>query len=161
MVRGNRKKYARFIKEGLGGETALEIYQQRFVGGKDFAERIRKRIELRERPGSRASAAEDILAEQERQRQEREAERLLKAVAKYYNVNLSTLRLLLYARGAEGKARNILAALLRERLTWTCRKISEYIGLKGSVERYLMKIGEDSDLLKDFEKNKSVNFGIV
>lgn len=79
------------------------------------------------------------------------AERLLKAVAKYYNVNPKTLRLLLYSRGAEGKVRNILAALLRERLTWTCRKINEYIGLKGSVERYPMKIGEDSDLLKDFE----------
>ncbi len=151
---GDRKKYARFIREGLGREIALEAYQQRYIGGEKFAARIRKRLDLREQPASRAAAAQDVRAEQLRQRQEREAKRLLKAVAEYYDVNPNTLRRLLYLRGPEGKARKVLAALLRDRLTWSCREIGEYLGLKRNVERYLGIFDGDEELRMDYENIK-------
>ena len=58
----------------------------------------------------------------------------------------------------KGKARTVLICLLRERLTWTGREISEFLGIKRSIYCYFAKIREYDEIRKDYNRLKDVIF---
>jgi putative transposase len=155
---GKRKKYGEYVRKGLEGDQKLKIYQQRFIGGEKFCQRIRKRMGQIGESGTRAQKALQKGSCVRREYEEQEARRICDAVAKYYGLTVEIILKGRYSQGDIGKARTILIFLLREHLTWTGREISEFLGIKRSIYCYLAKIREDDEIQKDYHRIKDVIF---
>jgi len=148
---GDRKKYERYVREGLKAEIKLEIYQQRYIGGEDFSRRIRKRLGQRDLAGSRGQKGIRQSEERNREQEQKDAERILLKAGEYFHVLPGLIKKGQRLRGDIGKARTVCMALLREMLPWTGKEISAYLGLKRSLYSYLRRIGERRDLRQSYE----------
>jgi len=154
---GDRKKYECYIREGMKEGQKMEIFQQRFIGGKSFSHRIYKRIKENAQKGSRAERAIRKADQEMRKTEDKTAEAVLKRVAEYYHSDPSVIRRGYYAHGDVGKARALAIRLLREQVSWTGKEIGEYMGIKmKSIYDSVNKIGKREDLRKDYERINKV-----
>jgi len=155
--KGNRKRYESYIREGMKEGKKLEIYQQRFLGGESFSQRIYKRIEDKERKGSRADRANRKADKDFQEGQEKTAEEIIRRVAEYYHLEPGMIRKSRYGHGNIGKARMIAIRILREEVAWTGKKIGLYMSIeKKSIYDYLKMIDKKNDLRKDYARIKKV-----
>lgn len=145
--KGNRKKYAEFVREGLKKDVKPEVLQQSFIGGKPFADRIAKRLMQMEKEGSRA--------EKSRRRQEgrasaaeaQKAKAILSAAAGYFGLTARKIKKARHGRRTLGTARTVAAVMLRENLPWTAEQIAACLGLRSkSVFSYHLKKSDDSTI---------------
>jgi len=154
----DRKRYERFVKEGLKEKAKLEIYQQRFIGGKKFAERIYKRLKFQQKLGTRSKKSLKQNMERIRKEEEEKASRIIKRVSEYFGILPELIRNGKRAGGEIAKARCVVIALLRCQLTWHAKKIGEYIGIKREIYYYLKKVAENKYLRQCFESLINVNY---
>ena len=151
--KGDRKRYECYIREGMKEGQKLEIYQQRFIGGESFSQRINKRIKENARKGSRADRAIRKADRSFQETQEKTAEAVIRRVAEYYDLNPEVIRKSYYAHGDTGKARTMAIRLLREWVSWTGKEIGQYMGIKRkSIYDYLNMIDRNVDLRKDYDQ---------
>jgi len=145
---GDRKQYARFIREGLSEETKPPILQQRYVGGQAFARRMNLRMKEMAIPGSRSDRGirkrQMLFKEEEKEK----ADMIEKIVAGYFGLPLDMIKNAVYSRGNAGYARTILIFLFRSYLPWTIKDIAKHFGLHGQrgVNYHLEKIGRNKRL---------------
>jgi len=156
--RNERKRYARFVREGLVEKDKLEIYQQRFIGGRDFARRIYQRLTQQQKKGTRSRKALGISRERLLREEENRAERIVKGVAEYYGIPPKLVKSGIRAGGATGKARAVLIALLRDQMPWTAKRIGEYLGIKREIYYYLRKVGGNKNLTQAFKALSGVKY---
>jgi len=146
--KGNRKAYARFIREGLNKETKPPILKQSYISENPFAQKIRKRVGYLRETESRAHRAMVKNDEALREKEEKSAEKILDHVARYFGIPVALIKKRLRARGDLGKARALAVILLRDSLPWTCREITEYLGLKGKrdINTFIKKAAQEEAL---------------
>ena len=148
--KGDRQAYADFVREGLNEKSSLRILEQRYIGGKAFALRMRKRIGQQGRVGSRALAAEIKARKFGEESEQKRADAILKAVAEYYAESPGIILKRCAAHGAIGRARSVLVCLLCEYISWSQQKIAEFIGLRGpSNVRYHLKRRKEDERVAD------------
>ena len=149
---GDRQKYAEYVREGLTQDVKLEILQQSFVGGKPFADRVRKRIGQLAIEGSRADKSRQVREERISEAELRKADAILKAVGKYKGIAPESIRNMCYAHGETGLARKAAAILMREHLPWAAEQIAHYLGLKGrSFFTHLIRKRNESGVIEILE----------
>ncbi len=122
---GNRTAYAQYIREGLSENVKPQVMRQRYIGGESFAKRMRARLEKGMRPGTRGAIALKKGKERNKECDLEQAGKCLGKVAEYFKCSPEIIRKTLRGHGIIGKARTILAGLLRERTTWACSEIAE------------------------------------
>lgn len=150
---GDRARYAEFIRKGLDEETKPQIIQRRFIGGEAFVERMKSRLNLTKKSGSRADQA---MRKEETLVQENDlvfARAIAEKVAGYFNCDSSEMLTEIHKQGDIGKGRTILMALLRDLLPWDIPRIAEFMNTKekSGVYYHLNLIKNKSDLRKTFE----------
>jgi len=157
--KGDRKAYARFIREGLNKETKPPVLKQSFMGDNIFARQIHKRMGYLKEKESRAYRAKLKSDEAIRKIEEKSAERILDHVGRYFGISPLLIRKGRRFRGDLGKARALAVILLRQYLPWTCREITEYLGLKGKrdINTFIKKAAQDEALIL-IEKNIKDSF---
>lgn len=143
--KGDRRAYADFVRDGLNEKSSLRILEQRYIGGKAFARRMRKRIGQQGLVGSRALAAEKKARKLGEESEQKRAEAILQAVANYYDEPPGLIRKRCAAHGAIGRARSVLVCLLCEYSSWSQHKIAEFICLseRSIVRHHLKRRNED------------------
>ena len=156
--RNERKRYARFVKEGLVEKDKLEIYQQRFIGGRDFARRIYQRLTHQQKKGTRSRKSPEENRERLREEDENRAGRIVKSVAEYFGIQPELVKSGIRAGGATGKARAVLIALLRNQMPWTGKRIGEYIGIKREIYYYLRKVEGNKNQTQAFKTLSNIKY---
>jgi len=151
--KGQRKKYAAFVREGMQKDIKLEILYQCYLGDDEFAHRMRKRLIQLKKIGSRGQKAK---IKQERFLDEKEikqAERILLATQRVLGIPAEIIKKGIRGRGDTGIARAVCFFLLREQLPWTIREIMRYLGLKGnSGMSYYIKKANEQEILSQIRK---------
>lgn len=147
----DRKKYEKYIREGLEEGDLVEIYKQRFVGGQAFSNRMTDRMELDKAAPGMSSHTERV-REHCREKDESRAEEILQEVADYYDISPLIIKTGYRAKGDIGRARAVLIALMRSLLPWTARQIGNWIGVNRSIYRYITRVNEDKELEKDYQR---------
>jgi len=157
--KGNRKKYGRFIRQGLEKDIEIQVMNQRYVGKETFARRIRRRISFLGKKGTKERKAAWKRDEQTQRMEESLAKNLVRRVAKYFKCSPEMIVKGRWAHGDIGNARTILVALLRAKLPWSCSKIGTFMGIsqKAGIGYYLRRVKKDKDLEKIYNvlKEKS------
>lgn len=159
--KGNRAKYADYIRDGLEEGAKPEIYQQRYIGGEEFVKRMNLRLFQMSTKGTKAQKAGVINRERINQMEKDLADRLLNQVANHFRIMPETIKTGYKAQGDIGMARTLLIGLLREKLPWSSRKIGEYMGIKRGIYDYLYKISQNKELQKIFRELLNVHHGRV
>jgi hypothetical protein len=139
---GDRMKYAQYVREDLNQEITWTVHSQRFIGGKDFVQRIKNR--LQSKIGDKALPNhEDIEIER--------SARIIDMVAKHFGVNGNKIKVARSARGSMKKARQAAIFLFREHLPWPLWKIATHLNLKNqdTVLYHLRMIEKDKEILRD------------
>ncbi|MBN1901421.1 transposase [Candidatus Sumerlaeota bacterium] len=157
---GERKKYAKFVREGLEGEIKLEIIQQRYIGSESFARRIRKRKDLYEKKSGRAKNTKGGTENDGRSDLNVKAEQIITLIAEHFNISRNLLMNRIHSRSEAGRARKALAYLLHEHLPWTIGEITTFMGLKQQVgvHAQIKKVREDKSLKNIcFRISKKIN----
>jgi len=152
--RGNRRKYAGYVKEGLKKDTKIKVLHQKYIGKAGFARRMDNRIDLLEKPRTKQSR---VLKKREQQVEEtdrKRAEQLVRKVARYFKCRPDQVKRGRYSHGEIGRARSLLMVLFRENLPWTCREISDYFGLKAKsgMSYYQQRIRNDRKLSRAYRE---------
>jgi putative transposase len=149
---GNRATYAQYIREGLSENVKPEVVRQRYIGAEPFAKRMRARLETGMRTGTRGDIASRKREEKNRERDVDQAEECLRKVADYFKCSPEMIKTGRWGHGVMGKARTVLAGLLRERTTWTCSEIARQLALneKNGVNIHLRRLREKGELTKAF-----------
>jgi len=153
--KGKGSRYAIFVRKGLDEETKPPVLEQRFVGGKAFARRLKRRLDIFNKitetgaetlPPSMGSRKVDKF-EVER------AKAIAKRIAQEFQCGFESLRMKRYMRGDMGKAQAILIGLLRVELSWTIRQIAKYMNLKNEcgVYYYLKRLRVDESTKHYYE----------
>jgi putative transposase len=127
---GNRKKYLKFVREGLNEEIKPLVIRQAYIGSRDFVKRVAKRKQALERKGSRAWKQEKKSGEKQDTAESGKAEKILKKVAAYFGIDKELIRKARKGKGDIGKARTLLIYLLREYLPWDGSRIIRFAGLR-------------------------------
>jgi len=149
---GDRDQYGKFVREGLNEDIKPRIVQRRFIGGEPFVRRLNSRLKYITQKGSRAHAAAQ---KENREKMKNEAARageILQAVAEYFGISPTHISQGRFARDDLSRARAVCAVLLRENLPWTCRKIEEFLSVKGAYYRYLKLMKGDRKALEAMNK---------
>jgi len=142
----DRRAYADFVREGLNEKTSPRILEQRYIGGKAFVRRMRKRIGQQARKGSRAQAAGRKARKAALESDREKAETILNAVADYFSDSPGMILKRRWAHGETGRARSVLACLLCECLPWNQKQIANFVGLvRTSNVRYHLKRREENE----------------
>jgi len=152
----DRRKYEKYIREGMKEGQKIEIVKQRFIGGQSFSRRIYQRIKATSQKGSRADRASRKAKDQARKKEEKKAHEIIERVGRYYGIEPAVILKGSYARRIVGKARTVAIRLLREEVSWTGKEIGQYLGLKKSIYEYWQKVEEKEDLRQDYERLKKV-----
>ena len=148
--KGNRDKYAGFIREGMNEVTKPEIVQQRYIGGKSFVYRMNRRMAMMRKGASKAAKSmKKVAMEQEKSDLER-ANDLLKKVANHLRLKPGDIRNRRFGQRNVGKARTLVICLLRESLPWSYMKITEFMNLrdKSIVNYHEKRLRESQELQK-------------
>jgi REP element-mobilizing transposase RayT len=150
---GMRGKYEEFIREGMGKDTKILILKQRYVGGEPFVKRLERRMQQQGLPGGRARKASMRRAERFQEEWKNLAEKMTGRVAQYFGVLPEMVRSGHKLRGAVGKARTVLIAVLREKVPWSHDQISEYLCVKekSGISYHLRSLMNNQDLIEAFE----------
>jgi hypothetical protein len=158
--KGNRSRYAVFVRKGIDKETKPFILEQRFVGGRAFAQRLKRRLSVFKKtteaggenlpPGIRNKEDNKFKAEK--------AEEFAKRVAQEFQCGVESLRMKRYMRGDVGRAQAIMIGLLRFELSWTIHQIAKYMNLKNecSVYYYLKRLQIDESAKHYYEFIKRI-----
>jgi REP element-mobilizing transposase RayT len=149
---GDRKQYGRFVRDGLNEDIKPQIIQRRFVGGEDFVRRLNARLQLIDQKGSRSHAASQKENLARMKDETARAGDILRAVAGYFHLSPGYIRRSRFGRDDLIRARAVCAALLRDHLPWTCRKIEEFLSVKGMYYLYLNRIKDDRKTQEALEK---------
>jgi chromosomal replication initiation ATPase DnaA len=136
----------------------LEIYQQRFIGGRDFARRIYQRLTHQQKKGTRSRKSLEENRERLREEDENRAGRIVKGVAEYFGIQPELVKSGIRAGGATGKARAVLIALLRNQMPWTGKRIGEYIGIKREIYYYLRKVEGNKNQTQAFKTLSNIKY---
>jgi len=152
----DRKKYARFVREGLTEENVLPIHQQKFIGGEPFARRIWQRLqkatEPKDAPDAEKKPPELARAEIAR------AEQIIEAVARRFDCAPSLIKGGRYGKTPLSRARSAAIFLLRRELPWSLGQTAAYLSLSNelSVLYHIRKIKSDELMMEEMEKIKIV-----
>lgn len=143
----DRKKYARYVREGLKQEDALSIYQSRYIGGEPFAKRIRGRLQA-------GSPRDKMRQEKKREGEFVLAGKIIARVAKHFNCPVKIIKGGKYLRGEFGRAKLSALYLLRREMPWTLREIAQYLGYNNpeSVLKGLRQIRQNAERTKIIEE---------
>lgn len=163
FFKGNRKKYEKFVREGLDKKIKLEIVNQRYLGDEAFVNRMRKRIGYGKIPGSKFTKAQRKMEEAVENLDEEKARRIVKRVAGHFNTDEKSILKSKGFHGEVGRARSVILALLHKYVPWTYQQLAAYLGLKNksAIDYHLRKMRnnrECRDILKDIENNKGLKF---
>jgi REP element-mobilizing transposase RayT len=152
--KGNREKYAEFVREGFTENITPEVLKQRYIGGKAFAERMEKRLNQASLKGSRGMTASILVENRQKEKNQQRAEILLNHTAKHFPIPWKLIPAKKRKKGEIGKARTILINLLHFHLPWTYQQIAEYMEIQNnSVIRYhIRKLEKDKNLYLKLEK---------
>ncbi|MBN1900599.1 transposase [Candidatus Sumerlaeota bacterium] len=150
FFKGNRKKYAKFVREGLDENLKIEIVNQRYIGDEAFVARLRKRLKYFNESGSRAAKASRKTEEYIRESEEKIAKKILSHVAKFFDIATENILRKKGFRGDLGRARTLALFLLHENLPWSYPELAVYLGLKNksAIDYHLRKMKEHEDLKK-------------
>jgi len=141
---GDRRLYAKFVREGLCEDTKIPIYHQKFVGGEHFAKRIWKRMETAEKRKQSTSQSDSSRKDMNIIK----AEVIVKKVADYFSCTPQIIRNSTRIRGTVGKARTAAIGLLREELPWMLKQIGEYMNIRSidCVKYHLKQIQNEKEM---------------
>lgn len=147
----DRKKYARFVREGLTEENVLPIHQQKLIGGEPFAIRIRQRLQKDGAPKN----ASDVGAGANPAEIER-AEKIIEAVARRFDCPAAMIKGGRHCKTSLAGARSAAIYLLRRELPWRLSEIAAYLSLKSelSVLYHIRKIKRDERMMEEMGKIK-------
>jgi len=147
--KGQRNKYADFIRKGLDQDSIPVIHQQRYIGGDAFVKRMNKRITIHNQKKSAAAKKTSTQKQKKPQKENNLADLMLKKVAEYFGCDAESLRNGHYIQGNPAKARRVLIALLRERLPWSIPQIAQYLGIRQKSGKYyqLKQFSKDTEVL--------------
>jgi len=127
--KGDRAAYGMFVREGLSENIKPMVLQQRFVGGEDFAHRVRKRLGAMQNSGSRGSQAYIRMHADHEARQVRKAKNILADTAHHFGVKEQDLVRKGAKYGVMNRARSVLVIMLRDHVAWTHARIAAFVGL--------------------------------
>lgn len=128
--KGDRAQYAEFMRRGLDEETKPLIIQQRFIGGEAFVERLKSRLNLMKKAGTRADQALNKGEALSREKELILAKALSDKVARYLQIEPSKILAETHTHGNVGLGRTLLMGLLREHLPWQISEIAEFMNMK-------------------------------
>jgi len=153
---GQRKEYARFVREGLTEQTKPVIISQKFIGGEAFVKRWINRLKQWDMEEQKGKTLPSCVKSQGAGREEEKsrAALFLGLVAREYRFAPEALRQARVRQGAIGEARTILINLLRDYLPWTCQEIAEFMNLshKTMIYHHQSKLRKNGDLRNKYEK---------
>lgn len=151
--KGDRARYAEFMRKGLDEDTKPTILQQRFIGGEAFVERLKHRLNFMKKPGTRADRAIVKGEEFVRENDLTLAKALADKVAAYFQCDPSKFLTETNTQGDIGQGRTILMGLLRDLLPWPISRIAEFMNMKekSGVYYHLNLIKKDSKLQQIYE----------
>ena len=157
--KGKRKKYAKFIRDGLDKNLKPEVVNQRYLADEAFIHRLRKRLGYSSEKGSRAAAASRKREHAIRELDDKKSEKIVSHVAEYFGIKPEHIRNRSGFRGKIGKARTVTLYLLHNNLPWSYSELVEYLGIKNKAGIYyhLKKAEESRELqetIKEIEKKK-------
>ena len=112
--KGDRAKYADYIRDGLENGAKLEIYQQRYVGGEEFVKRMNLRLLQMSKSGTRAQKADAVNRERIDQNEKYLADQILKEVADHFKIMPEAIIKGYRSKEKTGLARTIVIGFLRE-----------------------------------------------
>jgi len=149
---GNRAQYAQYISEGLNENVKPRVLRQRYIGGEPFARRMRARLEAKAHQGTAGDPASRKREKKNRESDLEQAEECLRKVAEYFKRSPEMIKKGRWGHGVLGKARTVLAGLLREKTPWTCSEIARYLGLqeKNGVQYQQRRLREKDELTKAY-----------
>jgi len=124
------------------------------VGNDAFAKRWSRRLAYRKKQGESSAAAKRKIGMGSETELEKQAKAIVRVLASEYGCDPNTL---LRGRGQKrsvGKARTILANLLRDYLPWSCREIARYMNLKDytTIYHHQEKLRENKNLSAVYKK---------
>jgi len=151
---GDRKEYARFVKDGLNEQTKPAIIGQRYIGNEPFVRRLKQRLEQREKKVKPSETLEKREKDTCRKEEERRAGLILLLVAEEYDYPPEILLQGQRRRGSLGQARTVLANILRDYLPWSCRVIAEFMKLKDytTIYHHQERLRENKHLIAAYRK---------
>ncbi len=163
FFKGNRRKYARFVKDGLDEKLKLEIVNQRYIGDEAFVNRIRKRLGYLKEPGSRAAAASRKAEDWIRESEEKIAKKILSRVSEFCHISVEDILRKKGFRGDVRRARTLVLFLLHENLPWSYPELATYLGLKNksAIDYHLRKVKDNEDLQKILREIEKIGFGVI
>jgi REP element-mobilizing transposase RayT len=157
--KGDRAQYAEFMRKGLDEETKPQIIQQRFIGGEAFVERLKSRLNLMKKAGTRADRAMNKGEALAREKDLIIAKTLAEKVAGYFQCDASKILTETHTHGNIARGRTILMGLLREHLPWQISEIAEFMNLKEkSGVYYHLNLIKKNAALKQTYDNLSHEF---
>ena len=150
FFKGMRKRYAKFVRDGLDEKLKLEIVNQRYLGDEAFVHRMRKRLGYLKESGSRAAVASRKRRHSLEEIEEKKARKILDVVAKRFKISKKSILGKKGFHGGVGKARSVALYFLHQHLPWTYSELASYLGLKNksSIDYHLRKAKDSRELKK-------------
>jgi REP-associated tyrosine transposase len=154
FFKGNRKKYAKFVRDGLDEEIKLDIVSQRYIGDEAFVIRMNKRLGYLKEPGSRASAASRKRKQLNMEAAQKKAGMILSKVSDFFKIKEKDILTKNRYSGNHGKARTVIIFLLSKYLPWSCSELASYTGLnnKSTIHYHLSKARNSNDIHEIIQK---------
>ena len=126
---GNRrKKYIKFVNEGLDSELKSFILAQRFMGSEEFARRMNIRLKRKKEPRAMSKSERKAWRNEERWREGKIiADQYLKGICKGLNCSPKSFLKMRRKTGVYKKAMIQLVVHLRKESEWTFQHIGQYL----------------------------------
>ena len=163
FFKGRRKKYAKFVKDGLDEKLKLEIVNQRYLGDEAFVKRIRNLLGYLKKPERRAARASRKRERSIMESEEKIAKRILSRVGEVFKISVKSILQKKGFRGDVGRARSVVLFLLHEHLPWSYTELAAYLGLKNKsgIDYHLRRVKNSKDLQELLEKIDGKGHGII
>ena len=154
---GNRKKYRKFIKEGLTEKNKPHILRQKYIGGANFVKRTEKRLKQMRQTGSRANRSVNIVHERLEQKAQKKADQLLQRVGEFLLTSPESIKNGRRNRSKNGKARTLLIQLISDQIPWTQQRIAQFMGVKEKsvISYHLRKIKDNPEMAQLYNDLRS------
>ena len=153
--KGKRSRYAIFVRKGLDEDTKPPVLEQRFVGGKAFARRLKRRLDVFKKTTETGveTLSPSMRSKKDDKFEAGRAGEIAKRVAQEFQCGVESLRMKRYMRGDMGRAQAILIGLLRIEMSWTIHQIAKYMNLKNEcgVYYYLKRLRTDESAKHYYE----------
>lgn len=150
---GDREKHLDFVMEGLTEETAPPILQQRYIGNLEFARRTGKRIGIIGKRWKQTREADFRRNQYFEEIENAKAEMIVDMIAEHFNQAPETLKSGRQYKGVGARARKALIFLLLENVSWSHKKIAEYLNINyvNAISWHLNSLKNTPDLLDEIQ----------